>query len=65
MGSPQVVVITGASEVVVITGASAGIVRATAWVFGARVFGARRARIGLLARGQAGLAAAITRWCRR
>jgi len=41
------------SQVVVITGASAGIARATA-----RLFGARGAQVGLLARGQAGLDAA-------
>ena len=41
------------SQVVVITGASAGVGRATA-----RVFGERRARVGLLARGRDGLAAA-------
>jgi NAD(P)-dependent dehydrogenase (short-subunit alcohol dehydrogenase family) len=40
-------------QVVVITGASAGVGRATA-----RVFGERRARVGLLARGRDGLAAA-------
>src|SRR5438045_6170722 len=40
-------------EVVVITGASAGIGRATA-----RAFGARQARVGLLARGRDGLAGA-------
>jgi NAD(P)-dependent dehydrogenase (short-subunit alcohol dehydrogenase family) len=42
-------------HVVVITGASAGIGRATA-----RLFGAQGARVGLLARGQAGLDAAAT-----
>jgi NADP-dependent 3-hydroxy acid dehydrogenase YdfG len=42
-----------APQVVVITGASAGIGRATA-----RQFGAKGARVGLLARGQAGLHAA-------
>jgi NAD(P)-dependent dehydrogenase (short-subunit alcohol dehydrogenase family) len=42
-----------ASSVVVITGASSGVGRATA-----RAFGARRARIGLLARGRDGLEAA-------
>jgi NAD(P)-dependent dehydrogenase (short-subunit alcohol dehydrogenase family) len=41
------------SQVVVITGASAGVGRATA-----RAFGARGARIGLIARGRAGLEAA-------
>ena len=41
------------SQVVVITGASAGVGRATA-----RAFGERRARVGLLARGRDGLAAA-------
>jgi NAD(P)-dependent dehydrogenase (short-subunit alcohol dehydrogenase family) len=43
------------TPVVVITGASAGIGRATA-----RLFGAQGARVGLLARGQAGLDAAAT-----
>ncbi len=38
------------TQTVVITGASAGIGRATA-----RLFGARGARVGLIARGQAGL----------
>src|SRR6185369_9319471 len=38
------------SEVVVVTGASAGVGRATA-----RAFGARKARVGLLARGRDGL----------
>ena len=42
-------------RVVLITGASAGIGRATA-----RLFGAQGARVGLLARGQAGLDAATT-----
>ncbi|WJV50529.1 SDR family oxidoreductase [Streptomyces flavofungini] len=42
-------------QTVVITGASAGVGRATA-----RLFGARGARIALLARGRAGLAAAVT-----
>jgi len=41
------------SEVVVITGASAGVGRATA-----RVFGKRRAKVGLIARGREGLDAA-------
>ena len=45
--------LTAAPQVVVITGASAGIGRATA-----RQFGAHGARVGLLARGQAGLDAA-------
>lgn len=43
----------GAGQVVVVTGASAGIGRATA-----RAFGARGARVALLARGEKGLAAA-------
>jgi len=38
------------TQTVVITGASAGVARATA-----RVYGARGARVGLIARGQAGL----------
>src|SRR5437762_6986462 len=41
------------TEVIVITGASAGVGRATA-----RVFGKRKARVGLIARGPAGLEAA-------
>src|SRR5712691_8448364 len=40
-------------EIVVITGASAGVGRATA-----QAFGKRRARVGLIARGRAGLEAA-------
>ena len=43
----------GSAEVVVITGASAGVGRATA-----RAFGARGARVALVARGRAGLEAA-------
>jgi NAD(P)-dependent dehydrogenase (short-subunit alcohol dehydrogenase family) len=39
------------TQTVVVTGASAGIGRATA-----RLFGERGARVGLIARGQAGLA---------
>ena len=42
------------TEVIVITGASAGVGRATA-----RVFGKRKARVGLIARGPAGLEAAM------
>ena len=38
------------TQTVVITGASAGIARATA-----RLYGARSANVGLIARGQAGL----------
>ena len=41
------------TQTVVVTGASAGIGRATA-----RLFGERGARVGLIARGQAGLAGA-------
>jgi NAD(P)-dependent dehydrogenase (short-subunit alcohol dehydrogenase family) len=43
------------TQTVVITGASAGIARATA-----RIYGARGAQVGLIARGEAGLEAAVS-----